>query len=266
MEDRYSLFSPSKVCSSCGVEKASTEFRVRLSHSKLCLDARCRDCRHTKEQVQRDDARLKRQDLSVTGTVTIYGAGEVTRVCKVCGVSKDISKFALRQYISGNKGYMHTCRVCEGIRDGPHDNTEACRQYYEKTKVQFIARVRKWQLSNPEKIKATRHRRRVRLGNSPDNYDPDSIPRMYLWQRGRCACCGLELLGIYNIDHIYPIAKGGTNSICNIQLLCKQCNSIKGAKDPEVFIKHLKTHYQDRYQYYYEEKHGLMVGYYKGDL
>lgn len=39
------------------------------------------------------------------------------------------------------------------------------------------------------------------------------------------------------IDHIYPLAKGGSNDYSNLQTLCRRCNSAKGAKlfDEGVF-------------------------------
>jgi 5-methylcytosine-specific restriction endonuclease McrA len=45
---------------------------------------------------------------------------------------------------------------------------------------------------------------------------------------GKCAHCGAtERL---EIDHIKPIALGGTNTIDNVQPLCRHCNSSKGAR------------------------------------
>lgn len=49
-----------------------------------------------------------------------------------------------------------------------------------------------------------------------------------------CANCGKKLNGKYDVDHIVPIAKNGTNYPENIQLLCKSCNCRKHAKDPFV--------------------------------
>lgn len=57
-----------------------------------------------------------------------------------------------------------------------------------------------------------------------------TIENLYVKQRGRCACCGELLSGFFEIDHIKPLSKGGSNYPDNIQLLRPNCNKTKGAK------------------------------------
>ena len=54
-------------------------------------------------------------------------------------------------------------------------------------------------------------------------------PRLYAEQSGECPGCfrHYDLDGM-DIDHIVPLAAGGTNDPGNLQLLCKTCNQIKG--------------------------------------
>lgn len=44
----------------------------------------------------------------------------------------------------------------------------------------------------------------------------------------KCLRCGKKKK--LTVDHIYPLSKGGTNYISNIQPLCLKCNAQKGAK------------------------------------
>jgi hypothetical protein len=56
----------------------------------------------------------------------------------------------------------------------------------------------------------------------------DSV-RLFVWQRdeGKCVKCGST--NRLEFDHIIPVAKGGSNTERNIQLLCEACNRSKGA-------------------------------------
>jgi len=51
--------------------------------------------------------------------------------------------------------------------------------------------------------------------------------RQRVWQRygGRCAECQADTY--LEFDHIVPVAKGGSNSDTNVQLLCRKCNLAK---------------------------------------
>ena len=53
------------------------------------------------------------------------------------------------------------------------------------------------------------------------------VVRREVWQRdkGFCLQCGSKK--DLEFDHIIPWSKGGSNSVNNIQILCKKCNSAK---------------------------------------
>lgn len=53
--------------------------------------------------------------------------------------------------------------------------------------------------------------------------------RKYVFQRDnyQCQSCGEQQETKLSIDHIVPLARGGTNDISNLQTLCFTCNQRK---------------------------------------
>lgn len=44
---------------------------------------------------------------------------------------------------------------------------------------------------------------------------------------GKCQICGMELSGVFHVDHIMPFSKGGATDVVNAQILCERCNMSK---------------------------------------
>lgn len=59
-----------------------------------------------------------------------------------------------------------------------------------------------------------------------------NIDFLYGKQRGDCVGCGRHYeVKDFAIDHIVPRARGGSHELDNLQLLCTNCNGIKGDRD-----------------------------------
>lgn len=59
-------------------------------------------------------------------------------------------------------------------------------------------------------------------------------------QEGICNGCRISFpFRNLTVDHIVPQAKGGTDHLENLQLLCGACNSMKGTLPHEEFVAKL---------------------------
>ena len=107
-----------------------------------------------------------------------------------------------------------------------------------KTDPEYAKKVREW---------GRKHGgiRRARKQNTKIE-DIPSLGYFLDRQGGRCAFCKRVECRIksqvdgrakFHIDHIVPLARGGTHTADNIQVLCYQCNTQKGSKDPIEFAQ-----------------------------
>jgi hypothetical protein len=75
-------------------------------------------------------------------------------------------------------------------------------------------------------------KKRRRRSGPPRIPIPAEVRRqVYARDRYTCAYCGRGGRGIrLTIDHVFPVALGGTNEIGNLVTACRACNMSKGAK------------------------------------
>jgi 5-methylcytosine-specific restriction endonuclease McrA len=94
--------------------------------------------------------------------------------------------------------------------------------------------IAKYKKDNPERVKTWAANRRNR---GAGYVQVARVRELFALQQGRCAICRCKLPKGYHLDHIQPIAHGGSNHTGNLQLLCPPCNTHKGAKDPILFMQ-----------------------------
>lgn len=97
--------------------------------------------------------------------------------------------------------------------------------------------AKRWAAENPEKHAANCRTRKARKKAADGKHTADDIKRILVAQKERCAWCSASIKSGYHVDHIIPLALGGSNWPSNLQCLCPTCNLRKRAKDPIIFAQ-----------------------------
>jgi 5-methylcytosine-specific restriction endonuclease McrA len=83
--------------------------------------------------------------------------------------------------------------------------------------------------------RANANRRRAVEMAAAGSFTAKDIERLKTQQHMACACgCGRSLYLGFHVDHVLPLARGGTNWPANLQLLSPVCNRTKGCRMPRT--------------------------------
>lgn len=179
------------------------------------------------------------------------------KTCTKCGEQKPVTEFGND---SRKRDRLRSwCRLCTSIANAaqraanPSKARECTAKWQAANPEKMRAYDAKWRAYNPEKRRESiskwsaahleerriyEQNRRARKRESGGRLSPGIAERLFKLQRGKCACgCGQPLGDNYHLDHIMPLALGGSNTDENIQLLTASCNSQKNAKHPVDFMQ-----------------------------
>lgn len=104
----------------------------------------------------------------------------------------------------------------------------------------FRARDKARHLAQPEKKLAHNRNRKARMKGALGRHTAADIRRIRAEQNDQCAYCEADLGGKGHVDHVIPLALGGTNWPENIVLACVSCNTRKHTSSVKVFLRRLK--------------------------
>lgn len=128
----------------------------------------------------------------------------------------------------------------------PEDRHARKREWYESNREHAVRYTAEWAQNNPDRAKLTKevvsHRRRARIAEANGTHTAADLKALLAAQGHRCAYCRADLRKVKrHLDHVMPLARGGSNGCENLQYLCAPCNLAKGAKDPVDFARERGT-------------------------
>lgn len=217
-----------KTCSTCKLEQSKTNFTKKLRN----IDGLCTQCK---------------------SCVAIYVKKNKDRVKPREAQYRKDNKDRINKWHRDNYAENKEKIIAKNLKwnsDNIEKVTEYRKKYFAENKEKISQVTKMYRVNNPEKRKATclkwdvanagvkrvhaQNRRNRKLGGTLSKGLADKLFKL---QNGKCPCCNISLGTDYHMDHIMPLALGGSNTDNNIQLLRKICNLQKGKMHPIDFMQ-----------------------------
>ncbi len=211
-----------KHCMACGQEKLINDF---VASPNFTLDGSayvCKECDSNYQPISKDRSkyhRTRRSNIKENQPIRYQKERDKTNKRNkeryandpqyretIKTRNKDFKLNNKEYYSEYNKNYNKINR---------EELNEYCKQYNKKY---------------PKYNIASKHNRKARELNNGGSFSPNFISNQLIQQNYLCAYCSINIKDGYQLEHILPISKKGTNNEYNLVLSCEQCNKSKNDK------------------------------------
>lgn len=153
-----------------------------------------------------------------------------------------------RRVLDGRCAHCAVARARKWTRARPGYEAAAARRRRAKDPTGHRAEVKRWASKNRDHVRAAlaawkaanieyaraygavyQQKRRAHKAKNGGFYTTGDVLALRIKQGGLCAACRKSAK--LEVDHIVAVIRGGSNDPINLQLLCRQCNASKGARD-----------------------------------
>lgn len=244
-----------KICKKCGKGKPATaEFFRKSKLTKDGVTSPCLVCDHAlsaewrqknpgrvREIKQRYRSRNREHVLELernAGKAAYWAEPEKHRAARTAWrlENPEKARASVRKWFADNLEY-----VAKKNKEWAAANGEKMRAYRnawrEKNPEKNKECQKKWQTENRDAINVTARNCRSRRRKAEGKHTVSEVRAIRKSQRGKCAYCRSTLGAKAHLDHIQPLAAGGSNWPSNLQWLCAPCNLSKNARDPIEFAQ-----------------------------
>lgn len=203
----------SRMCEVCG-----TEIPVGTRADSVTCGDTCRD--------ERANNLRKSRNRATRGT-------KLPTSCSWCGGAMPKNGHALSKFCGDE--CRHSFAVDRSLRNY-RANRARMRETHSEWKKRNPDYWKTWGIQNRDKTYRSKARRRARERNAYvlDVNNADIFKR----DNGLCYSCGEPIeVDSFHIDHLVPLALGGTHEPNNVAASCARCNLSKGPRMTELAIQ-----------------------------
>lgn len=222
MTDHTPNLTPIKQCTKCKEWKPATpEYFHR--RGKFRLASSCKEC------------------CNAYGRRNTPPKFQIKLDHKLCPRCEEI-KPATTEYFARHKlksdGFNANCKECNRRYKVKNRKkvAEWTRRYYQTNKERIDQATRDYRQKTKDQRRGMRRaevrRRQARKRNAEGTHTAADVERQYKAQKGRCYYCKVKVGKTYQVDHVIPLSRDGSNGPENIVIACVHCNESKGAKMP----------------------------------